>query len=394
MKILLRYSDEQKPPISLLNDCKTDGDKYNIIISPNKISSIFSRIKTDDVILMGFSKDFRPEWLVQKVIPIPPPNIRPSIHNGAQRGEDDLTYKLADIIKYGNSLNDNKGLDPNNDKLRRLQYHYTTLIDNSKPGVQSATHKSGRPIKSLTQRIKGKEGRIRGNLMGKRVDFSARCVISPDPTMGMEYVGVPLKIASNLTVPETYTIYSKERLDKYIENGPNVFPGAKYILSNNTDKVIDLQYSTSRQVSYGDIVYRHLMDDDLVLFNRQPTLHRMSMMAHKVKVMPYFTFRLNLSTTTPYNADFDGDEMNLHVPQSLETKAELSEIMTVSKNIVSSQSNRPVMGITQDALLGSSRLTKDDTFLEKDLMMNCLIYHDNIKVCIYYFICRFHYQQY
>lgn len=108
-------------------------------------------------------------------------------------------------------------------------------------------------------------------------------------------------------------------------------------------------------------------DGDFVLFNRQPSLHKMSIMGHRIKIMPYSTFRLNLSVTSPYNADFDGDEMNMHVPQSFETRAEVLELMMVPKCIVSPQANRPVMGIVQDTLLGCRKITKRDTFIEKVL---------------------------
>jgi DNA-directed RNA polymerase II subunit RPB1 len=127
-------------------------------------------------------------------------------------------------------------------------------------------------------------------------------------------------------------------------------------------------------LEYGYVVERHLQDGDLVLFNRQPSLHKMSMMGHRAKVMPYSTFRLNLSVTTPYNADFDGDEMNLHLPQSLQTKSELQENMMVSKNIISAQANKPVMGIVQDTLLGSSKLTRRDVFVDKPFFMNILMW--------------------
>lgn len=113
------------------------------------------------------------------------------------------------------------------------------------------------------------------------------------------------------------------------------------------------------------------------MFNRQPSLHKMSIMGHRIKIMPYSTFRLNLSVTSPYNADFDGDEMNMHVPQSFETRAEVLELMMVPKCIVSPQANRPVMGIVQDTLLGCRKITKRDTFIEKVLC--CFgLYHLNV----------------
>lgn len=214
-----------------------------------------------------------------------------------------------------------------------LQYHVATLFNNDMPGLPVAKHRSGKPIKSISQRLKGKEGRIRGNLMGKRVDFSARTVITPDPNLQLAQLGVPLSIAMNLTIPETVTHFNLERLKKIVANGPTQHPGAKYIIRPD-GAMIDLRSiarSSNAHIDYGYKVERHLDNGDFVIFNRQPSLHKMSMMAHSIKVLPYSTFRLNLSVTTPYNADFDGDEMNMHVPQSLETKAELTSIMHVPK---------------------------------------------------------------
>jgi DNA-directed RNA polymerase II subunit RPB1 len=127
-------------------------------------------------------------------------------------------------------------------------------------------------------------------------------------------------------------------------------------------------------------VERHLNDGDFVLFNRQPSLHKMSIMGHRIKIMPYSTFRLNLSVTSPYNADFDGDEMNMHVPQSFETRAEVLELMMVPKCIVSPQSNKPVIGIVQDTLLGCRKITKRDSFIEKvkNLLLCPLICHRRV----------------
>ena len=212
--------------------------------------------------------------------------------------------------------------------------------------------------------------------MGKRVDFSARTVITGDPNLSIDEVGVPRSIARNLTFPESVTPYNIERLQEAVRNGPSEHPGAKYVIRDNGER-IDLRYSKRGgdiQLQYGYKVERHLVDGDLVIFNRQPSLHKMSMMGHKIKVMPYSTFRLNLSVTTPYNADFDGDEMNLHVPQSYETRAEVQELCMVPKQIVTPQKNAPVMGIVQDTLCGIRKFTKRDNFIRKDLLMNLLMW--------------------
>ena len=183
--------------------------------------------------------------------------------------------------------------------------------------------------------------------MGKRVDFSARSVITPDAQLRLEQLGVPLKVAENMTVPESVTFANIDDLKMLVQNGPSKWPGAMYIVRND-NKIIDLSMLQNRSDAHlepGYKVERHLRDGDTVVFNRQPSLHKMSTMGHTVKVLPFSTFRLNLSVTSPYNADFDGDEMNMFVPQGYEALAEVKEIMAVHNQIISPQSNKPVMGL-------------------------------------------------
>ncbi|KAG2393795.1 hypothetical protein C9374_003559 [Naegleria lovaniensis] len=353
-------------------------------LTAERVLQIFKRISNEDLELLGFDRDnSRPEWMIITCLPVPPPQVRPSVHHGSgDRSEDDLTHKLADIIKANAALQrSEKSGTPQHqmeEMVRMLQYHCATYANNEFPGIPTSTTKSGRPLKSIRQRLKGKEGRVRGNLMGKRVDFSARTVITPDPTIDIDQVGVPRSVASNMTVPEIVTPFNFERLNELVINGPLTYPGAKYVIREDGTR-IDLRFASGKandqiQLEYGYKVERHLQDGDVILFNRQPSLHKMSMMGHRIKVMPYSTFRMNLSVTTPYNADFDGDEMNLHVPQSLQTKAELLELMMVPRNIITPQSNRPVIALVQDTLLASSKLTRRDVFIEKDVMMNCLMH--------------------
>jgi DNA-directed RNA polymerase II subunit RPB1 len=353
------------------------------VLTADRVLTILKRISDEDMQTMGFDPMYaRPEWMILTYIPVPPPAVRPSIHhNGSQRGEDDLTHKLADIVKFNaavaRQMQGGNAPHMTEDLTQLLQFHIATMVDNEAPGVPRAEQKSGRALKGIRARLRGKEGRIRGNLMGKRVDFSARTVITGDPTISIDQLGVPRSIALNLTFPEVVTPFNIQRMMELINNGPLVHPGAKYVIREDGVR-IDLRYvqkPSDITLEYGYRVERHIQDGDVVLFNRQPSLHKMSMMGHRIKVMPYSTFRLNLSVTTPYNADFDGDEMNMHVPQSLQTKAELLQIMMVPKNIVSPQANRPVIGIVQDTLLGASLFTRRDTFLEKDLLMNVLMHN-------------------
>ncbi|CAN1122262.1 DNA-directed RNA polymerase II subunit RPB1 [Linum perenne] len=383
-------------------------------LTAERVLSVLKRISDEDCLLLGLNPKYaRPDWMILQVLPIPPPPVRPSVMmDTSSRSEasfcsslssqmsfldeefalstagfsDDLTHQLAMIIRHNENLRrqERSGAPAHiiSEFAQLLQFHVATYFDNELPGQPRATQRSGRPIKSICSRLKAKEGRIRGNLMGKRVDFSARTVITPDPTINIDQLGVPWSIALNLTYPETVTPYNIERLKELVENGPHPPPGktgAKYIIRDDGQR-LDLRYlkkSSDHHLELGYKVERHLNDGDFVLFNRQPSLHKMSIMGHRIKIMPYSTFRLNLSVTSPYNADFDGDEMNMHVPQSFETRAEVLELMMVPKCIVSPQANRPVMGIVQDSLLGCRKITKRDTFIEKDVFMNILMWWED-----------------
>ena len=274
------------------------------------VHRLFRRIIDEDVDFMGLSRFWcRPDWMICTVLRIPPPQVRPSvIPDNNQRSEDDLTHKLFDIIKNDLTLKDKieknamkKVID---DMTNVVQYHVATLVDNNIPGVAPSAQRSGRPLKSIQQRLGGKEGRIRYNIQGKRVEFSARSVITPDPNISVAEIGVPLEIAMNLTSPERVTPYNIDKLYKIVRNGADVWPGAKTIVRKD-GRMISLKHvKTEEIVLYeGDLVNRHLIDNDILLFNRQPTLHKMSMMGHRVKVLPYKTFRMNVLVTRPYNAD-------------------------------------------------------------------------------------------
>ncbi|KAM7540246.1 hypothetical protein Aperf_G00000031103 [Anoplocephala perfoliata] len=357
------------------------SQEKKINLTAERVLEVFKRISDEDCIALGLNPQYaRPDWMICSVLPVPPLAVRPAIVMfGAARNQDDLTHKLADIIKANNQLrrDEQNGAAAHilSDDLRILQYHCATLIDNDIPGLPKAIQKSGRPLKSIKQRLKGKSGRIRGNLMGKRVDFSARTVITADPNLALDQVGVPRSIAQNLTFPERVTQANIDYLQQLVNNG-TMYPGAKFIIRDNGDR-IDLRYHphvSDLTLQVGYIVERHMLNDDYIVFNRQPTLHKMSMMCHRVRVLPWSTFRLNLSVTTPYNADFDGDEMNLHLPQSVETKAEVSQLALVQRLVITPQANKPVMSIVQDTLTAAYKMTQRDVFIDRADMMNLLMY--------------------
>ena len=359
-----------------------DSQEKKMPLTAERIFEILKRISSEECNIIGMEAKYcRPDWLIVTVLPVPPLSVRPAVvMNGCARNQDDLTHKLADIIKANNQLKRNElngaAAHVIQQDMMMLQFHVATLTDNELPGLPRAQQKSGRPLKSIKQRLKSKEGRLRGNLMGKRVDFSARAVITPDPNLDIDQVGTPRTIAMNLTYPEVATPFNIDRLQELVRRGPTQYPGAKYIIRDNGER-IDLRFHpkpSDLHLQYGYKVERHIRDDDVVIFNRQPTLHKMSMMGHRVKVLPWSTFRLNLSVTTPYNADFDGDEMNMHVPQSMETRAEVTEIMLVPRQIIAAQSNKPCMGIVQDSLCAVRKMTKRDVFIEVDHVMNLLLW--------------------
>lgn len=315
-KIVAHYQEEKDKVDKV--DAKNERPKREGILQPLEVEYVhrlFRRISDEDVDFMGLSRYWcRPDWMICTVLRIPPPQVRPSVvQDNNQRSEDDLTHKLFDIIKNDKTLQQKiEGGSSKNviDEMTNVvQYHIATLVDNEIPGVAPSAQRSGRPLKSIQQRLGGKEGRIRYNIQGKRVEFSARSVITPDPNLSVAEIGVPLEIAMNLTSPERVTPYNVDKLYKLVQNGPDKWPGAKTIVRKD-GRMISLKHvKTGEIVLYnGDVVNRHLLDNDILLFNRQPTLHKMSMMGHRVKVLPYKTFRLNVLVTRPYNADFDGDK--------------------------------------------------------------------------------------
>ncbi len=336
-------------------------------IHPNEIKERLSKIPDETAEKLGVEGG-RPEWLIIDNVLVPPVTIRPSITlETGQRSEDDLTHKLVDVIRINQRLKNNMEIDAPDfiidDLWELLQYHVATLFDNSLSGIPPARHRSGRSLKSLVGRLKGKEGRFRQNLIGKRANFSARTVISPDPNIGINEVGVPEMIAKSLTIPVNVKEDNIDKVKEWIRNGSETHPGANYIFRKDGTrrKVTDTtKDQILAELEPGYTVERHLMNEDTVLFNRQPSLHRNSMMAHKVKIMPYKTFRLNLAVCPPYNADFDGDEMNLHIPQTEEARAEAEELLKVQHHIKSPKFGGPIVGMMQDHISGLYLLSKDD----------------------------------
>ncbi len=358
--------DDRKALEKALDLDLTEEDMNKLM--PSDIRDWFEDVPDEDLVTLGIDPDrSRPEWMILTVLPVPPVTARPSITlDNGQRSEDDLTHKLVDIIRINQRFMENREAGAPQliieDLWELLQYHVTTFIDNEISGTPPARHRSGRPLKTLSQRLKGKEGRFRGSLSGKRVNFSARTVISPDPTLSLNEVGVPDRVASEMTQTMNVTERNIDEARQYVRNGPESHPGANYVRRPDGRRLKVTEKNCeelAEKVELGWEVNRHLVDGDIVIFNRQPSLHRMSIMAHEVVVMPYKTFRLNTVVCPPYNADFDGDEMNMHALQNEEARAEARVLMRVQEQILSPRFGENIIGAIQDHISGTYLLTHD-----------------------------------
>ncbi|MEM3062489.1 MAG: hypothetical protein QW303_02940 [Nitrososphaerota archaeon] len=364
------------------------------ILTPQLCYHILRSISDKDCMVMGFDPEkSRPEDMIIVNFPVPPVQVRPSIKMeilSSSTIDDDLTHKLVDIVKSNENLKDLKGdgvLSKSasiTDDFLLLQFHIATFFANDILGLPRSQQKNKKVTKSLSERLKGKDGRIRGNLMGKRVDMSGRTVITSDPNIALNEVGIPLIIAKNLTYTEIVTRDNINYLQQLVKNGRRIYPGANYVIKNVIDRegnevrhMYHLRYVEKPiQLEYGDIVERHLVNGDIVLFNRQPSLHKLSMMGHICHIIEdpsLLTFRVNVNVTEPYNADFDGDEMNIHVPQSIQTVTELRLIANAAKRFVSPTTSKIVINVKQDTVMGSYHQSYDTSQIDWKDCMNILM---------------------
>ncbi|MHB8396669.1 MAG: DNA-directed RNA polymerase subunit A' [Thermoplasmataceae archaeon] len=376
----------------IILDKPTTFREEGIKVTPKEIRERLEKIPDDDLMFFGMNREVaRPEWMVLTVLPVPPINVRPSITlDTGERSEDDLTHKLVDIIRISQRLRESR--DNGSPQLiiedlwDLLQFHVTTYFDNQTAGIPPARHRSGRALKTLVQRLKGKDGRFRSNLSGKRVNFSARTVISPEPFLSINEVGVPEKAARELTLPVSVTPYNLDYVREVVARGQEprdefgkYIAGVNYIIRPDGRRIKITKQNAeenSKKVEPGWIVERQLSEGDIVLFNRQPSLHRMSMMAHTVRILGGQTFRFNLAVCTPYNADFDGDEMNLHVIQKEEGRAEARIIMKVREQIMSPRFGGPIIGGIHDHITAMFLLTHNNPLFSEEQAVHILSYVD------------------
>ncbi|KAF5020726.1 hypothetical protein F66182_7228 [Fusarium sp. NRRL 66182] len=339
-------------------------------LNPLRVLHLFKTISPSDCELLGLGTEGRPEMLIWQFLPAPPVCVRPSVAQDNASNEDDITTKLADIVWVSGmirlALQKGSSIQTIMEQWEYLQTQIAMYVNSDIPGLQQP----GKAIRGFCQRLKGKQGRFRGNLSGKRVDFSSRTVISPDPNLGVDQVAVPQLVATNLTYPERVQRYNIEKLRQCVRNGPSTWPGAQQVLKREDGGYkISLRFGNkelvAKSLAIGDVVERHIEDGDIVLFNRQPSLHKLSIMSHLVKVRPWKTFRLNECVCNPYNADFDGDEMNLHVPQTEEARAEAISLMGVKHNLSTPRNGEPIIAATQDFITAAFLISSKDTFFDR-----------------------------
>ncbi|AEO97877.1 putative DNA-dependent RNA polymerase II largest subunit [Emiliania huxleyi virus 145] len=390
--------------------------------TPALAYSILDNIKDTDATNF-FGKGLHPRDLIATSVLVPPPIIRPAIstaEGSRTKGQDDITLRLQEINRRGNELRlcmnkqEDSGLptflcDANKvlpqktdtitytvvdrllnvdaltpdliDRWNRLQADVFGLVNpaairGGMPASMANNNRNSANGKYIIDRIRGKNGRFRNCLMGKRVNFSGRSVITPDSTIDVDQLGVPYELAMILTVPEKVTPSNIADLRTRILNGPTELIGAQSVINTEGD-LISLKSCKNRAdivLRIGWIVERHLKNGDWVIFNRQPTLHRMGFNGHRVVLTKGKTFRLNLSVCAVYNADFDGDEMNIHVCQSACATSEVSTLMAINRNIISAQNNKPCFGIVQDSLVGAWLMTDPSVFLTRADMLRFRIY--------------------
>jgi DNA-directed RNA polymerase subunit A' len=382
-KIMLKAKTAKKCPHcnaevgKLLLDKPTNFYYNKERIYPTQIREWAEKVPEAQLKLMGYNPEMiRPEWFVMTVLQVPPITIRPSISlEGGIKSEDDLTHKLVDIARINGRLRDNiEAGAPQliiEDLWDLLQYHITTYFDNNTAGVPPAKHRSGRPLRTIIQRLKGKKGRFRYNLTGKRVNHAARSTIVPDPYIDISELGVPAEAAKELTVPEFITEWNLATIKKQIKESTDPV----YIIRPNGTRRKVTEENKEEIITELDVGYRlerNLRDGDVVLFNRQPSLHRVSMMAHIARIMPGQVFRINPIVCPPYNADFDGDEMNCHVPQTEEGKAEAKILMLTRDQIISPRFGAPIIAPEEDGISGMFALTLPQMEFKKEEAMQMM----------------------
>ncbi|KAJ0539434.1 putative DNA-directed RNA polymerase [Helianthus annuus] len=368
-KIQDNTSRESSDATSKTKEMKSPTNLFSML-NPHKVLKLFKKMLDVDCDLLFL--DDRPEKFILSVILVPPIPIRPSVRidAAATSNENDITVLLGKVIQSNAAVREVLSQTSASNQYLNIWedlQHKVALYINTDVRVPSSCALE-KPMAGLVQRLKGKQGRFRQNLSGKRVEYTGRTVISPDPNLKITEVAIPILMAKILTYPERVSYHNIERLRQAVCNGASKYPGAKHIRKPDGTLLslsINARKRLADELKFGDVVDRHLVNGDVVLFNRQPSLHRMSIMSHRAKIMPWRTLRFNESVCNPYNADFDGDEMNMHVPQTEEARTEALTLMGVQNNLCTPKNGEILVASTQDFLTSSFLITRKDTFYDR-----------------------------
>ena len=294
----------------------------------------------------------KPEWMVMDVVPVMPPDLRPMVQlEGGRFATSDLNDLYRRVINRNNRLKrllelNAPGIIVQNEK-RMLQEAVDALIDNGRRG-RPVAGPGNRPLKSLSHLLKGKQGRFRQNLLGKRVDYSGRSVIDVGPSLKMSQMGLPIQMALELFKPFIMHELTKRKLVTNVK-------AAKRLIDKQDDKVFDV---------LEDVIKEHP-----VLLNRAPTLHRLGIQAFEPILVSGKSMRLHPLVCAAYNADFDGDQMAIHVPLSDEAQAEARLLMLAAHHILSPRDGEPIVAPSQDMVIGNYYMTTEDKAREGEGMI-------------------------
>lgn len=336
-----------------------------------EVEKILKAISPETAEALMFENGVRPEYMILTAFPVIPPNSRPAIYKDGTIWYDDLTRMYMDIVNHNLAIKAETNESARKERIKQLNFSIKHFVDNT-DGKYS--HNGRKDMQSIHQRIVGKKGVLRGFLMGKRVNYSARTPISPDPSLRFGQIRIPRVWAYLLTVPVYVWAYNRDFYQKQIDialqnnlpipiswytpKGPNAGK-----LRGKRIKVTPRVF-TSKRLEEGDLIERWLRDGDYVVGNRNPTLHKQGFMGFEVVLGEPLTVGLHLSYTTPMNADFDGDEINIHAFQTLPGAAELESVMGVRDCIMNAQSNKPAVGIVYDGLVAAYLLTRKEIAYE------------------------------
>jgi DNA-directed RNA polymerase II subunit RPB1 len=377
----------QSKPIIICPHCSTlkqkispkDGEPYLFVVGSGKdkilypldVYNVLDKIQDDDVAFLGKTVKCHPRNMVLNILLVSANTIRPDRKKlgSGKTGSNTTTTALQEIVRIGQFLPNDLRSKPMSDihwqkikEMNNLVYDmiYTSAANGAMPKYRSNIAKQ-KNITSIKQRISGKEGRIRHNLFGKKHQNVIRCVITCNSNIRIDEVGIPINLLHSIQIAEYVRDYNIEKLSIHFRNGINAYPGATHIEKANGEPYA-IQSNMKQILEIGDIIYRDLIEGDIVMFNRAPTLTTSSLLSHKIKVMPFGnTIDMNPSTCNFYKADFDGDSMNIPTAPRVSVMAEIDILCGTSRYYISYIDASPQIGEIQDSVIGLSELTRYDT---------------------------------